>query len=298
MASIPATLHDPGAKSDLPAKLRAAIARVERQRPASKRSAFLRSAIAALESRAGSSLEVRIRQSLQTPMWIAGRVLEPRASGHRAALRAQATARSFLRHNRELLGIEDPEAELVLEGDEQDLLRQRHLRFAQRYRGLTVWPSELVVHLDPEGNVVLVNGAYVQTPAKLEVQPAITAEEAMAAARRTVPGGVPAPASTPELVVHAPLEGPPRLAWSLELRVSLIGQWRVIVDAGHDSVLEAFNEVKQENRAGSEQDLFRTTRNLNVWEEGGTFFRVDPSKPMFDPTSDPPALNRTRGGIL
>ncbi len=192
-ASIQATLNEPGAKSDLPAKLRAAIARVERQRPASKRSTLLRSAIAALESRAGSSLEVRIRQSSQTPMWIAGRVLEPRASGHTAALRAQETARSFLRHNRELLGIEDPDAELVLEGDEQDLLGQRHLRFAQRYRGLTVWPSELVVRLDPEGNVVLVNGAYVRTPAKLEVQPAIPAEEAIAAARRTVPGGVPAP---------------------------------------------------------------------------------------------------------
>jgi hypothetical protein len=52
------------------------------------------------------------------------------------------------------------------------------------------------------------------------------------------------------------------------------------------------------NVPGAGVDLFGVTRALNVWEEGGTFFMVDTSKPMFDPTSDPPALHTTRGAII
>ena len=35
-----------------------------------------------------------------------------------------------------------------------------------------------------------------------------------------------------------------------------------------------------------------------MWSEDGEFYLVDTSKPMYDPTSDPPSPDTTRGGIV
>lgn len=208
------------------------------------------------------------------------------------------TAREFLRAYRDVLGLDDPDAEARFEREESDDIGQRHFRFEQVFNGLPVWPGAMVVHVGPAGTVDGMNGAYVRTPRDLVLAAAVSAEQAAAVAQSAVPGGETAPVTPPELIIYGPLDREARLAWKMEVAVSLTARWLVIVDAQSGAILTSFNQVADVTQTGSGADLFGTTRALNVWNEGGTFHLVDVSKAMYDPTSTPPATNSTRGGII
>ncbi|MBI1987335.1 MAG: hypothetical protein HYS70_03170 [Nitrospinae bacterium] len=235
-----------------------------------------------------------------TPMQIKGKMLQPAVldAAKSQEDRDEKTARAFLRAYRHLLRLKDPDRELKLSRLDRDDLGRRHLRFSQMYRGLPVWPAELIVQLDTKGHVDLMSGAYVPTPRKLTTRPVLDVEAATARALKAVPGGNDAEVSDPTLIIYAPMDRPRRLAWKLEVNVSIVSCWLVVIDALNGSTLNAYNQVREANVAGSGVDLFGITRQLHVWEEGGTFYMVDTSKPMFDPSSNPPNSSTTRGGIV
>src|SRR5437867_381666 len=149
-------------------------------------------AIEQLRGRAGSDVEVQLRQTNGTVMQVKGRILERATSGVALATLGsldERTARNFLRANRALIRIADPDNELVLVDQESDGTGNRHIRFSQVYHGLPVWPASLSVHLDPGGNVYLLDGAYIATPSNLATQPSLKVATAIQNARDAVEGG-------------------------------------------------------------------------------------------------------------
>jgi len=247
-------------------------------------------AIRLLRERAGEDVEVHLRPGNQTVMQIRGRVLERAARAVAKAseqARAEQTARSFLRANRALLRLDDPDRDLKLDTQQRDATGERHLRFAQVYQGLPVWPAGLSVHLDAQGNVRLVDGAYVPTPAGVAVKPTLTADEATQRAKASVPDGDSAAAAAPELIVFAPLQQEARLAWRLDVSVGILHAWRIVVDALDGRVLSRVTQVCDVNVPGSAKDLEGTTRNFNVWSQDNKFFLADTTKPMFNQASNP-----------
>jgi len=114
-----------------------------------------------------SPAKVRFRSFAGTPAQIKGAILERAVSGITPGReRDEKTARAFLRSGRDLLQMDDPDSELKLIRHQTDLLNRSHLRFSQTCQGLPVWPAELIVHLNPDGDVCLINGAFVPTPRK------------------------------------------------------------------------------------------------------------------------------------
>ena len=213
--------------------------------------------------------------------------------------RAKQTGRQFLRNFKETLRIKDPDKDLQLYKTQKDDLDRTHLRYAQMHQGLRVWPPELIVHLDPDGDVDLLTGSTVRMPRKLTLTPFVKAQEAQTIGARGHSQwqngeGVEARSSDlcPRIIERLDWPG----KWTLD--VALDSQWIVIVDAINGATLEVITQVMDANVAGSGVDLFGTTRSLNVWQEGGTFFMEDTSKLMFDPTSTPPDPTTTRGGII
>jgi len=255
----------------------------------------------------------RIRtESVSTPARATAYAVDYRANGtprqlrplaHEPGIRSEAAAtpleaaRTFLRANRALLRIDDPDRELVATSEAADDRGGRHIRFAQQWKNVPVWPAELIVHLDASGNVELVDGAHVPSPRRVSRRPVIGATDAAAraiarAATRDASAGL------PELIVHARNGRRPRLAWKMTVSESLVQQWLVIVDAMNGDVLQRFNNVKTAAVTGSGVDLSGTTRALRLWQEGSTFYMLDTSKAMFDPASAPPSPQNTRGGIF
>ncbi len=246
--------------------------------------------------RARSPLSVQYRAN-GTPRQI--RVAPPAAGETRAtavSTNALDTARDFLRANRALLSISDPDRELVITSRSTDVLGRTHVRFDQHHEGIPVWPAEIIVHLDPRGEVDLVEGGYIPTPRRLSTKAAISVADAVARARETCdPNAAPA---VPELIIYTSEERRPRLAWKVIVRESLTKRWIVVIDAMNGSLLEKFNSIESANVTGSGQDLKGATRTLNVWQSGASFYMVDTTRSMFDVSSQPPNPQTTRGGIL
>lgn len=255
------------------------------------------SAIAALR-RSSPQVEVRLRPGVGTPRLVRGTALQRAAAPGPGGEPDERTARAFLGAQRALLRLDDPDVELELERRDSDQLGRRHLRFAQRYRGLEVWPAGLIVHLDARGDVDAMDGAYVPTPRSIAGLPAYNATQAADFARAAVPNGGGAPIDASALIVYAPGDHPPRLAWRLSVAVAPAERWLVVLDAVSGEVLSAYNEVPSAAQEGSGIDLLGERRPLSSWSEDGQLYLVDTSKPMFDPTSDPPGPDTTRGGIV
>lgn len=255
-------------------------------------------ALAGLRARAGAAVEVWMRPENGTAALIKGGVLEPRLAmalqGGQADL---FTARRFLLANRALLRLDDPDAELSLAQVQPDPLGGRLLRFGQRYRGLEVWPAELTVHLDAAGNVTLLSGAYIPTPAGVIPVPVVPAPDAVERARERVGGAEAALTREPQLVVYGPLGAAPRLAWKCELRGAVYELWDCLVDARTGEVLLAVNRICHAAATGSGNGADGRTVPLKLWQDGGTYYLMDTTRPMFDATSAPPNLDKTRGVI-
>ncbi|MCI0535422.1 MAG: M4 family metallopeptidase [Verrucomicrobiales bacterium] len=151
------------------------------------------------------------------------------------------------------------------------------------------------MHLDPKGNVDLVNGAYIPTPAEVPAKAKIGTDEAKQAAIKAKPEIALGRFTEPELIIHGPLDRAAGLAWRLEVHVSLISAWRFVIDALDGSLRAQTSLVHDAAVTGGGPDGNGTPRTLNMWQEGGTFYMVDTSKQMFDATSLPP--NNGRGTI-
>lgn len=258
-----------------------------------------KSAFSALQQRVGDSLQIRLRDN-GTLMQIQGHQLEPAvtwsANSASKRERAQVTTRRFLRFNRALLRLEQPDSELTLIRQNSDELQRSHLRFQQMYKGLPVWPAELTVHLDPQGNVDLMNGAYVPTPNKpISIKPIVAADKAIDIVLTELPSADEVGFSDPELIIYAPEMQSPRLAWKMHIDISASEKWLVIVDALTGAVLTKYNKIHSSGRRGSGQDLLGETRSLELWEDNGTFLMINTSKPMFNPNQAP---NDDRGSIF
>ncbi|RJP46902.1 MAG: peptidase M4 family protein [Desulfobacteraceae bacterium] len=251
---------------------------------------------------------VHFRENAGTPRQIKmspearrrGAVLEKAVNiaGSSQRERDEATARNFLRSRRGMLKISDPDRELQVLRYEKDHLDRRLVRYSQKWRGLDVWPAELNVHLDAEGNVDLLNGSFVSTPKRMVSDPVWSAEQAVNQARQTVDGGDKAEAGKTELILYAPGDRSPRLAWKIQLTVSYDADWLVVIDAANGSTLTAFNRAPSLRIAGSGIDVFNQRRDLSVWRESGVHYMIDTAKPMFDPASDFSSVNTIKGAII
>lgn len=247
------------------------------------RNASQAEALRRLQQRVGSSLQVYLRNENNTPNQIKGYPLAKASSGYGdSMLRDQNTVETFLSENASLFLLDDPTRELLLADRQTDELGGTVLRFTQKYNGLPVWPAELGFHLDPSGNLDLVDCAYVSTPNELNPLPKLTPIDSEAKARDAVSGAVNATVKTPELVIYSPLDQSAKLAWRVEVSVSLEDSWWVVIDAQNGQTLASISRVMHDIVSGSGVDLLGTTRPLSVSRVGPSFYMRDESKSMFD----------------
>lgn len=227
-----------------------------------------------------------------------GTRLAPAASGPAKASpseRQLATARAFLQAHAGLLQLDNPAEELALDRSEPDGLGGRHLRFSQRLGPLPVWPATLSVHLDPRGRPD-------PRRRRLHFHPARSPRTTRHHLRRRHPAR---PRQHPrrharrsrrsELIVFAPLDREPRLAWRFTLNVGFTQAWAFVVDALDGRLLQRADRILDANVAGRGTDLQGVPRNLNVWQANNTHFLINTHKQMFKPGSDP--VQKPEGAI-
>ncbi len=218
--------------------------------------------------------------------YISGENLEAASRRSFRSIKARdlATAVNFLDKNRSLLQIENPSKNFTdIKYTRDDLTGGSRLRFEQSYQGLAVWPSEIGIHLNNNGNVTLMNGSYLsQQRRPLNLKPVVTAEMAQEKALKTKPSNTKL-SQKPVLIIYLPdNDSSARLAWRLELKVSLDQRLMIVIDALNGDILTEFNQIHNAAATGSGVDLLGQNRPLNLFEENGQYSMVNTSKPMYD----------------
>ncbi len=222
--------------------------------------------------------------------YISGENLEAATTRSFRSIKARdlATAVNFLNKNRSLLQIENPSKDFsVIKYTKDDLTGGSRFRFEQSYQGLPVWPSEIGIHLNNNGNVTLMNGSYLsQQRRPLNLKPVVTAEMAQETALKTKPSNTKL-SQKPVLIIYLPdNDSSARLAWRLELEVSLDQRLMIVIDALNGDILTEFNQIHNAAATGSGVDLLSQTRPLHLYEEKGQYLMVDTSKPMYDAATE------------
>ena len=97
---------------------------------------------------------------------------------------AEQASRSFLKAKGSDLGVADATAELSLLGVDSDDLSTTHVRLNQVINGIPVFGGQLVAHLDGAGSVTDINGEFYAAARSVNLKPAISAADAVAAANK------------------------------------------------------------------------------------------------------------------
>ncbi len=216
--------------------------------------------------------------------------------------RPEAIAARFLAQNRPLLKLSRSGNDFSLLRTERDDSGNAHVRFLHRYRGLPVWPEDVIVHVDPQGAVYCFNGNYREISLE-EVQAAISREGAVRIAETGFPcrQGVEA---TAELVVYTFHVEEPVLAWKIWLhsRTAYPYRYLVFVDARSGTIVNSIDMAISGRPATSTGFIWNNqvpngqAVTINTWrDDDGRIYLLDASKPMFPGTLD---LDTFRGILL
>ncbi len=149
---------------------------------------------------------------------------------------ARDLARAFLSTERSFLRVAPENLELV-----SSRHRWGHwiVAFGQKFNGLNVYNSKIMVNISDRGNIVEFTSDYYPD-INISTSPAISAEQAIQFAGIGVSSGNNFKSSTPELIVF-PIPGEAeiqyKLAYKVEISTDEPSKWLTIVDAANGQVL-------------------------------------------------------------
>lgn len=246
--------------------------------------------VSAAQATAPGQVKKAVYDPSGTPAFVTGTLSAKQSKKDAAA------AISVLAGHKEFFKIKNPEASLKEKGAETDALGMTHVRLQQTKDGLPVEGAELLVHFDQEGVVQTVNGHFdtVVDNAQLDTSANLTADEALAAAKRAVN----APdmldyAPTAEKVVY-PLAGQAHVVY--KVNVNFLGEqpgnWFVYVDAKTGEVVDQINAILDLDMhpahatgtgvLGEQRHLQVSRANEKGDAEGSMFYLADYTHPNLE----------------
>ena len=195
---------------------------------------------------------------------------------------AQTIARDFLSRHRLPLGPAELDDLLVYRKTQELRSGWRHVTFAQRYQGVTVWGRELKVHVDPDGRVALVNGEFLPARVRLDTTASVPAGRALTLARADAGGdATAAPLQDPELIVFE-YKNAFHLAWNLTLAGAENGEraeWVYFVDAHTAEILRRYNDIDYQATSAAGADCLGDSLTLQVMQsDNGDFLLEDETR--------------------
>jgi bacillolysin len=218
--------------------------------------------------------------------------IKPKIAGLATAKHSKsAIAMQFLKDNRALLKLENPEAELQTVSQVTDAQNKTHIRFQQTIQGVPVWGKQAQVHLDKDDGVYLFQGRYQPTVNNINVTPNITAQAAIDKVLQDLDfaGVLPESANT-ELVVYTTSSGSSVLTYKVEVSPTIQDRWIYFIDAATAAVVHKIYNTHKNVVQASGTGIDNEPRTFNVWDaQNGTYYLVDPDTPTVGGNADPVA---------
>ncbi len=182
-------------------------------------------------------------------------------------------------------------------GVHKDNLGITHVRLFQQYKGIEIYGSESVFHIDDEKERL--TGTVHELPDNPPEVPALSGEQAA----QTAIDHLKAQGRYRELTFSekkflryekpsAKLNyyklpsGEYRLSWIVSVRPNFVEEWIYFIDAGDGTILLHYNNTKYDGPTrGNGRDLNYIMRTFNVYEANGIFYLYDVSQKMFNPST-------------
>ncbi len=220
----------------------------------------------------------------------------------------------YLKELQPLLKMDHPEENFIIQRLKTDDKNITHIRLKQYYKGVPIYGAEVAVHLNASGEGEAFNGKYLNVQNEMNITPSISDHAAIERVKTDVAIGLKIrPLTTLEaiLVEHAEpkstlciyedkgLVHTPTLAYHIVYCPSVHARLEYFVDAHTGKVLHHFNSTcfVDGPRTASANDLNGTSRTINSYQKGSTFFMIDASRPMFNLASST-LPDDPNGGIL
>lgn len=147
-------------------------------------------------------------------------------------VRETSTSVPFVQNNQDSNGTVMTNSDttgLQLISSDTDELGFRHIRYQQMFKGVPVWQSETIMHINKDNEIYRVDGAIKDIPAAFDVVPVILSEEAASIASESL-GSSQWKSSNEQLNIAAVNDDRHRLVWLVELKNGLNRKF-VLVDA-------------------------------------------------------------------
>jgi len=168
-----------------------------------------------------------------------------------------------------------------------DKLKKTHASFKHYYKSLEVWPEVAIVHLEESGAVYCVNGIYKDVE-NIDTEPYITKIDAAKLAFEKFPckGGA---KSNATLIIYNWHIEQPILVWKVELKPIFMQAYKysVFVDAKTGEIINSIDNICTGSVSASTYLLDGSGYGqISAWDDNGTIYLIDASKPMFPGSLD------------
>jgi bacillolysin len=186
-----------------------------------------------------------------TPTMIDG---EAPMVGNTRDLPLTTRCKQYLQAAKTLMSIQEPVDEFEFKSTETDEMGNAHVRVVQKFRGLPVWGSEVILH-ERGGKVNLLNGSYFPTPSVLSIEPSVSTVTSVENVKADLAKAKPVATlneaqlkqvggaqSKSELVIfHVnDKKDAEHLAWHITMYQNVLHRWEYFVDAQNGQILDKY----------------------------------------------------------
>ncbi|MGP1993529.1 M4 family metallopeptidase [Zobellia laminariae] len=241
--------------------------------------------------------------------------IKSRANKEVASLAAKQSpndvAKDYLADVKNLIQIKNPDAEFKEISNKSDDLGQKHIKMQQVFKGIKVYGSEVILHLDKGNKVSALNGRNKPTPSIENTVPKLTAQDALKQVEIDLgvslsnesnkSKSLMEPSEFEKELLIYPMEGYNVLAWHLTVYPDIKDRWEYFIDAQTGRILDKryhtctmYHKYKEEKEShkhttlvapptiGSGNDLNGVNRQIKTHSIDGVHYMLNTSESMFN----------------
>lgn len=215
---------------------------------------------------------------------------------------ARTGSQDYIIELKDVIKATNPNSDFAVQRVETDADNHSHVRLNQRYKNIPVYGSEVIVHLNEFAEGETFNGRYADlSGVVIDVAPTLSAQAATEYVRSDFSRGSTAhqlrdwekklvqfaePVSELCVFEDKSLVSSFVLAYHIMYCPSLHKRMEYIVDANTGAILRKLSTTCHVDgpKITSANDLNGISRSINTYQKGTTFFLLDVSRTMFQPT--------------
>lgn len=234
-----------------------------------------------LESKVGHKIHVEWNENNLTPAFISGKLTN---AGYTSSSNMSEDGIKFLSENKELFGLKNPKEELSVISNFTDELSMTHIKYQQMLNGIKIFHGQLIIHFNSDGSIESFNGRYFPTP-EMNTIPSINNNTAIDIAKNKLENYTPTKSSA-ELIIYS--KGIKLiLVYAVSLPSYSNPDMTVFVDALNGEVIKVDDGIRYDGPAiGSGIALDGTEKTVHSYSDGGKYYMIDASLPMYIPPVD------------